>query len=364
MGAGTKKRLWLLLLAGALLGLFMAQIAAGPSWLDGVRAWMDGDRDTGNSVIDDDDDDDHEELAPLTVRLEGEALHMAGVETRVLAETRQQSEYRAHAVVLSLRELVQWRSRINQARAAVGISTVTEAATRAEHERLKKLAQGAGSVANKNVIHAEAEWRQASANLQATRFALQDEMMALRQDWDEPVASWVLDSDSQEFERLVSHQDLLLLVALPIGETLPADVSIIQVAREGGRAAARKAYFVSPAHVTPQAVQGEAYYFRIAAGKLRSGMRLDAWIAAQDEPISGFYIPEQAIVWYAGQPWCYVETGPGLFTRRPLAAASEVAGGLFMTTGFANGDRLVVSGVQMLLSEEFRWQIHDEDDDD
>jgi hypothetical protein len=362
-----KPGLWLIIVLGIILVLFVMPAASEQSWLESIKNWVsdynEAADEAGQGADDDEAGDDNGNLQSMTVILDDEAVGYAGVETMPVSEKLLFPEIKAYASVMDSRDLIQWRSRINQALSAVNIAQVTERSALQELQRLKKLAQNGGSVASKNITYAEADWQKAGANLQAARFQLEDAKAELIQHWGDTIGQWVLDKNSKEFERLVSRQDTLILVTLPVDETLPADISVIRVSGEGNRDSARKSHFVSPAYIATQQIQGETYFFRITTGKLRTGMRLDAWIPQNGEPLQGVHIPEQAVVWYAGQPWVYVELEKGSYKRRPLTGGQSVAGGLFVQSGFKPGEKLVIAGSQMLLSEEFRWQIHDEDDD-
>lgn len=359
-----------LLLAVCLVIILLIPVVSGSSWSAIVSGWVgDYEEAAERAASHGDDDDDEEEegaiskLQPMMVTLDDEAVAFAGVDTMPLTQKLHFPEVKAYARVVDARELIQWRSRLNQLQSALTLAQVNENATRQELSRLRQLAKSTGSVAGKNVTYAEANWQEARANLQAARFELEDARTELTQSWGQVIAGWVIDKETKEFQRLVDREDSLLLVSLPVDETLPANISVIRVSREGNRNSARKAYYVSPAYISGQQAQGETYYFRISTGKLRLGMRLDAWIPQNDEPLQGFHIPDDAIVWYAGQPWTYVKKDEATYRRLALAAGKTVVGGIFMQSGFEDGDLLVVSGSQMLLSEEFRWQIHGEDDD-
>jgi len=298
------------------------------------------------------------------VMLDDEAQDYAGIETRTLIASSYFPEVQAQARVMDVAVLLDARADYNQARAALNVATVGESSAKQELNRLTKLSQGAGSVATKNVNYAAASWREAKARLLGTQFQLKDVKDQVRQAWGETISAWVIGSDSKPLERLVSRQDRLILVTLPVEKTLPAELSFIRIARNGIRHDARKAYFVAPAvSSSNQVVQGETYYFRTATGKLRSGMRLDVWLPETDEPLSGVVIPNTAVVWYAGQAWAYVELGEGKYQRRSLKGSINMQDGLFVQQGMEQSESLVLTGSQMLLSEEFRWQIQDEDDD-
>ncbi len=60
----------------------------------------------------------------------------------------------------------------------------------------------------------------------------------------------------------------------------------------------------------------------------------------------------------------YIKTDADKFSRRNIDNFSATTGGYFISNGLNPGEQLVVTGGQMLLSEEFRGQIPDEDDAD
>ncbi|MGZ5055641.1 MAG: efflux RND transporter periplasmic adaptor subunit, partial [Methylobacter sp.] len=76
----------------------------------------------------------------------------------------------------------------------------------------------------------------------------------------------------------------------------------------------------------------------------------------------GVIIPKSALVWYMDQAFVYIKTAEEQFSRRTIDHYSATADGYFVGNGINAGEQLVVTGGQMLLSEELRGQIPDEDD--
>ena len=68
-------------------------------------------------------------------------------------------------------------------------------------------------------------------------------------------------------------------------------------------------------------------------------------------------VPADAVVWWQGRAWVYVQIDPQRFARREIPADAPVPGGWFLSKGIDAGDRVVNRGAQQLLSEEFRSQI-------
>jgi len=57
-----------------------------------------------------------------------------------------------------------------------------------------------------------------------------------------------------------------------------------------------------------------------------------------------------------GKVYVYVQTAPDQFVRKEASLNNPVADGYVVTTNFSLGDRVVVEGAQILLSEEFKSQ--------
>lgn len=92
-------------------------------------------------------------------------------------------------------------------------------------------------------------------------------------------------------------------------------------------------------------------------------MRLSVWIVLSDDVETGVDVPLASVIWYGGQPWVYVQVADDLYQRRPVSSYRETDFGWFITDTFKQDDRVVTRGGQLLLSEELRWQIPEEDDD-
>ena len=88
--------------------------------------------------------------------------------------------------------------------------------------------------------------------------------------------------------------------------------------------------------------------------------------AAASGSTNGIIIPSNAVVWYAGTPWAYFKQGKDQFVRKPISADTEVGsltdGGWF-NQGLDANSEVVVNGAQLLLSEEFKYLIKNENED-
>ena len=92
-------------------------------------------------------------------------------------------------------------------------------------------------------------------------------------------------------------------------------------------------------------------------------MRLYVWLPNTGFTGEGVNIPAEAIVWYAGKPWAYIQIDDEHFSRRSLLNPIQASDSWLVKENFKVGERIVVSGAQTLLSEEFKYAIPDVDDD-
>lgn len=317
-----------------------------------------------------DDDDSPSRRQTLggqsVLKLTEEEQQYSGVVTLLLTAEAYLPEQKAYGKVLDIRPLLELRTEYEAARSDRAIFEAELKASSKEYERLRKLHEQGKVIAENQVYDAEALYRSDIAQLDSAKIRLRDTRDKTIQEWGRALSVMALDDDVGSLDHFIAHEEMFLLVTLMPDQSLPEQTQIVYVDRNGDRARARPALFVSEAPGTDAARQGESYIFRTSGKGLRTGMRLDVWIPQRQEPLHGVNLPRDSIVWYAGKPWVYVKIDAEHFTRREVLAGSERQHGWFVQDNFNPGEQIVVSGGQMLLSEEFRWQIPEEDttDDD
>lgn len=159
--------------------------------------------------------------------------------------------------------------------------------------------------------------------------------------------------------RFIDFDSLLARVELPAGRQIDAAVSTARIAVAGhDDQPLTGERFGLGTTVNPQ-TQGQPFLLRVKPSgfALRPGAAVKAYLAIPGEPRQGVVIPYAAIVRYGGATWAYVQTADDKFVRREVRLDHPVAEGWFQETGFAPGERIVVSRAQTLLSEELKSTI-------
>ena len=290
------------------------------------------------------------------VTLDRETQARIGIVTVPLKATRHAGEITAYGTILPLQDLAGFMTGYVSAKGRAEEAQASLNASGKEHERLKKLHEEDRNVSDRVLEAGEAKWRADLAGVRAARDALRSLEGIAAQKWGNVIAGWIV-AGSPSLERLIRQRDFLVLVALPSGTSLPSPPKSANVLGPSGDSV--RSTLVSPAPGTDPRIQGMSFFYLAPAGRAKSllpGMNVAAFLSVGPKR-EGTMIPASAVVWWQGKGWIYLQEGPVRFFRRDIATDAPVGGGWFVTSRFAPEDRLVVTGAQLLLSEEFRSRI-------
>ena len=302
------------------------------------------------------------QASPQSLQLTEAQRQTAGLEVIVARRAEVQPEIAVLGKIVDLSPLLELRARYRAALSEFKIAEAASALALQNRDRLAKLNQEA-IIANKELVRADSELTSVQVRSATSRQRLGEIREEALHSWGPELFRLAIAEDSELWNRLLTRREALLLIALPANMELPAGTRQVYVARNRDRQHAVVADFLAPAPNTDTVVQGETYFFHVNALRLRTGMRVDAWIANRGGAAAGVFIPAAAVLWHGGSAWVYVETRPGNFERRPLRDAVEYGSDWFVRTGFRGGEHIVTVGGQLLLSEEMQRQIPREDDD-
>lgn len=288
----------------------------------------------------------------------------SGITTARLNTSRHASALSTYGTVINIDKLLEQRNRYLTAVAEAGIARASLINTQQEFNRLSTLNRDNRNVSDRAVASAEAQLKADQAKLNAAESIARNLRDNMRQQWGDALAAQATQTSANSaMTRILQQQDVLIQVTLPFGTPLPANNSSILVTPSGSSGKSIRAYFISTSPQADAAIQGETYYYRAPADSLRVGMRISVSMNGSQTSEQGVIVPRNAIVWYGGQAWVYRKSGDDRFMRIPVSTAQETNGGWFNSNGLQADDEVVVTGAQLLLSEEFKYQITNENDD-
>lgn len=304
------------------------------------------------------------EEGTTTITLSSQTQQQSGITTSPLQAATHQAETVSYGQVMSIDTLLEMRTRYLAARAEADVVRASINASKQEYERLALLNRDNRNVSDRAVAAAESAWKSEQARLAASETAAASLRDSMRQQWGEIIAGWATRQPADiKLQRLVEYQDVLLQVTLPFDAPTPQADSTLLVTPAGSGGQIVKASLVSKSPQTDNTLQGRTYFFRAPSDKLRAGMRVSARFGGAGKGVDGVYVPASAIIWYANQAWVYLKQGEDKFVRKLIKADIETDQGWFNSAGLQPGDAVVTSGAQLLLSEEFKYQITNENED-
>jgi hypothetical protein len=304
-----------------------------------------------------------EKEGAAVVRISRQAQEASGVVSSPLQKHTLQAETRWYGSVVNLQPLLELRLRYLAALQEANVLRPALARSKAEYQRVRALYRDDRNASERALQSAEAEWKADQARLDAASGQAANVRALVRQQWGEALSAWAVDEQSAQFARFMEQQDVLLQVVAAYDQAPPRKDTPFKLAALGVERSAVDATFVSSSAQADPLLSGRSWYFRAAAANLGAGTRVVVSSASRAEQKAGVMVPAAAVVWHAGKAWIYMQHEADEFMRREVPTQDPVSDGWFVASGFSPGDKVVVSGAQLLLSEEFRYQIKNENVD-
>jgi hypothetical protein len=278
-----------------------------------------------------------EKIGPGRLRLPPAELSVSGIEVAALEPGEAQAAVEVYGTVVDIAPLVDARGRYF---AMTG--------------EVRALRTAAGI--------AEAEWKAARDRLAIAEANVTAAREAMRIAWGGPLAEMALNPGSPAFAPLLEQREVLLRMIVPYGTDNGIATRVLTIEPPGGgqRASCR---LVSVAPGAETGMAGATYLYRAPAAGLRVGARVIGHLSTGNGTLTGVVVPERAVVWHAGRPWVYVREPDNVFARTPVSTRRLVPGGWLNTEGLSPGQEVVVTGAQLLLSEELEYLIRNENED-
>lgn len=299
------------------------------------------------------------------VKLAPSSVAASGIVVTSLASTQYTPQVEGIASILDPQPLLAASAQLVASKAAADSAKEQALAAVAEAKRLEALYQNDKLVSQRDEEVAVAAAAAAKAQ-QSTAIANDGSARAsARANWGAALAT-LAEGGPHALADYADGRRALLAVALPLG-TVGSPANKIHLRLPNG--ADLPAILLGPSPQADTVVQGLTYFYRAPGGRLRSGQRYTALVPIGTNSSAGIIVPDAAVLWYAGEPWVYIESGTGVFERHVLAMTARDPRGWFQEKGFHAGERVVVQGGELLLTQELKPPVSvdsksgDEDDD-
>lgn len=263
--------------------------------------------------------------------------------------------------------------RLAAARADIDSSSASLTTARGALDRARTLNADDKNVSDKAVQEAEARVAAEQARLTAagqtvkliesSLTSTRDSALALEMERGGQVVEVLVHpgesvESGQPILRVARFDQLLARVDVPAGDTVAATITAASIVPLGQEDRPVRGERVALAAAVDPKTQGQPFLFRVSdsSQSLRPGLSVTAYLEIPGTARSGVVVWRSAIVRQSGKAWVYVQTSDDQFARREVALEEPTDEGWF-THSLSSGDRVVITGAQTLLSEEFKSQI-------
>jgi hypothetical protein len=288
----------------------------------------------------------------------------SGIITAKVSPAKFQGEIKSFGNVVSIDSLTEAKARFLTLKTEIALARAASISNMQQYQRLKVLNAEDKNVSDRALQEALAAVNSDKAKITANELQQKNLQTSMKLQWGEVLAKLAFeDKLAPHLAKLLDRKNALIQVSLPLNIPTPKIGSSINVTPLNESVTPIKAVYVSPASTSDTNGFGKTFYYSAPAELLRMGMRVNVEIDPNaGDTANGIIIPSNAVVWYAGKPWAYFKQGKDQFVRKPISAATEVAAGWF-NQGIEANSEVVVSGAQLLLSEEFKYMIKNENED-
>lgn len=316
-----------------------------------------------SEIIDDNDTEDPTQLIdgqPI-IFMDETTQKISGIKALKVNKTKLVPEMVTYGKVISVSPLLTVRHNYLSAIIQKNASATRLAQVEKSMFRLRNLHKNKVVSIKKLQIH-QSQWHSEKAihtskvhqsNLILARSKLQ---------WGELLTHWATDEHSPQFDKLINGESNLLKLSILANNQL-SKINKINISPTGNRNTKSEAFYVCTLPQIDNFSQSPQHIFLSHSTKIKIGMNITAWIPQQIDHQLGIIIPTQSLAWHLGQPFVFVKLDKEHFTHRSISHPIKVPNGYYIADQLKEGKKVVISGVQMLLSHEFRSQIPDEDDD-
>lgn len=298
------------------------------------------------------------------VKLNAATQKNSGIQVQPLQAYQYHGNIKVLGSVISIQTLVDYNSQYQLLKSQLALAENMLPNHQLQYQRFKQLNEDDKNISDKALQEAQSVMISDQTHIKTTQEQLRALTDTIVAQWGKPLATLITQQPSQgPLNDLIKQKKVLVQVSFPLNYEAPATDSVVYLTPIQDEVTPIRAEFVSQSIQTDISNIGKTYFYSAPADYLRVGMRVNVVPAeASSKSLKGVLVPNQAIAWHGGIAWIYIKTQPDTFLRKPVASDIELEHGWF-DTHLTPGTEVVTHGAQLLLSEEFKFQIKNENED-
>ncbi len=301
------------------------------------------------------------------ITLSPEIQSNSGIKTQPVQTSDYIKNLTNYATVLSIDLLIEQKNRFNEIKNQISLLSNELERDKKNYERFKALNDDNKNVSDKAFQEMKVNFENTKIKLQTTQELITGIKQNIRAQWGEIILSMIDAGARKElFEFLVQGKARIIKVTLPenADNQPPKNISLALIDNLNEKFLAS---YLAESPTLDKSIKGKTYFYIVYSNQLRIDSKVIA-NQVQDklssEPGKYLAIPKEAVIWNSGQAWVYVQSSENKFFRKSIETITESSNGwIIKENQIKENDLIVINGAQLLLSEEFKYQIKNENDD-
>ena len=229
---------------------------------------------------------------------------------------------------------------------------------------LQSLNEDNKNIADSVVGEKEIEINNLRNNLNIQKSNINNLLQVIGQEWGQSFKDLLTNPKTSSLQNIFNSDSRLLKITIAnntIQKLPPSELILFSPLQPKNKYTAN---FISKAPFGSLDIQGSSYFYLSLSNDLMIGSKINSYIeSAEDSQVKKFHIPKSAIIWNEGKPWIYVESSNNSFLRHPIFKLEEADVGWDVQFENIPPRAIVTKGAQLLLSEEYKHLITNENED-
>jgi hypothetical protein len=301
------------------------------------------------------------------ITLSSDIQKNSGIKTLAIQSSIYKKNLTNYATVLNIDILIEQRNRFNEIKNQINILTNELDRDKKNYERFKLLNDDNKNVSDKALQEVRVTFENTKIKLHATQELVSGIKQNIRAQWGETILSMIDKGIKKElFEFLIEGKARIVKVTLAenTSNEPPKNISLALIDNLEEKFLAN---YLAEAPTLDKSLKGKTYFYIVFNNKLRIDSKVIADLVQENltsDSEKYLAIPKEAVIWNAGQAWIYLKTSENKFVRKVIETDNESPNGwVIKEEHIKENDLIVINGAQLLLSEEFKYQIKNENDD-
>ena len=322
------------------------------------------DYDSSQRVDDEFELDGFVSIEKKMITIPSSVIKNSGIEIQPIAESKKRSLYYSYGYVMNLKELIISKTKSSNMNFKFNQLNKQLEEEEVHYKILKSLNEDNKNIADSVVHEKEIEINNLRNDLRILKNNKRNLFSVVKHEWGKSLTELIINSKESPLKGIFNSEARLFKITITknqIKNRPPQELIVFSLNQPEKK---YKANFISKAPIEDKDIQGRSYFYLLSSNDLMVDSKINSYTEiSEDGQVKKFHIPKSAIVWNNGKPWIYEQPNKNSFLRQPVFKMEEDKNGWIVQFENTPPRAIVTNGAQLILSEEYKHLITNENED-